>query len=230
MIAIISDIHGNYPALKSVLEDIDRQECTQIISLGDIAGYYCMINECIEALRERQVTNILGNHDNYLVNNVDCSRSNSVNRCIKYQSKVIAAHNHEWLSKSLFEYIDDETYMVHGGWKDKQEEYLYNLSEDYFSGMNFTYFISGHTHVQSLFKFSGKVYCNPGSVGQPRDGDSRAAYVLFNGQQFDLRRVEYDIDWIAKEMDRNGFEEYFYQNLYHGKRLDGKVSTFNITG
>lgn len=230
MIAIISDIHGNYPALKSVLDDIDRQQCTHIISLGDIAGYYCMINECVEVLRDREVLNILGNHDNYLVNKVDCSRSNSVNRCIKYQDSIITASNHKWLSQSLREYINGYVHMVHGGWKDKQEEYLYDLSEEYFADMNYTYFISGHTHVQSLFNFSDKVYCNPGSVGQPRDGDNRAAYVIFDGQQFDLRRVEYDIDWIAREMGRNGFEEYFYKNLYYGTRLDGEVSTIHLIG
>ncbi|MFW9882206.1 MAG: metallophosphoesterase family protein, partial [Candidatus Thorarchaeota archaeon] len=72
MIAIIADIHGNYPALKAVIEDIEKYNIDTIYSLGDVAGYYCMINECINLLRVKNVINIFGNHDLYIVNNKDC--------------------------------------------------------------------------------------------------------------------------------------------------------------
>ena len=66
MIGVISDIHGNYPALQAVLKELDIEGCSQVISLGDVCGYYCMINECIDELRNRDIINIMGNHDKYI--------------------------------------------------------------------------------------------------------------------------------------------------------------------
>ena len=62
-IALISDIHGNYPALQAVIERVRKENCDLILSLGDIAGYYCMINECIDLCQKNEIVNILGNHD-----------------------------------------------------------------------------------------------------------------------------------------------------------------------
>jgi predicted phosphodiesterase len=67
MIALISDIHGNWAALEKVLAKIDSLDVKQIINLGDTAGYYSFINECCEALRERAAFSLLGNHDHYLI-------------------------------------------------------------------------------------------------------------------------------------------------------------------
>ena len=70
MIAIISDIHGNYEALKTVLKKIKELNCHKIISLGDVVGYYNQPHLCIDLLMENNVTNILGNHDYYLLKNI----------------------------------------------------------------------------------------------------------------------------------------------------------------
>ena len=80
MIAIISDAHGNYPALKAVLSEIDKLNCGRIISLGDVSGYYCMVNECIDEFRRRNIVNLMGNHDYYVLGRVDCPRSYTVNK------------------------------------------------------------------------------------------------------------------------------------------------------
>ncbi len=66
MIAIISDVHGNYPALKAVLCEIDKMGCEHIISLGDVSGYYCMVNECINEFRKRNIINFFKKLDNTL--------------------------------------------------------------------------------------------------------------------------------------------------------------------
>ena len=86
---------GNFPALQAVLHEVDAIGCTEIISLGDIAGYYCMVNECIEALRTRDVKNLLGNHDHYLLAGKPCDRSRSATRCLEYQSQHIKEENQE---------------------------------------------------------------------------------------------------------------------------------------
>ncbi len=68
-IAVISDIHGNYPALDAVLKDIDDRKIKTVYCLGDLVGYYCMINEVIDEIRTRNITSLMGNHDFALVNN-----------------------------------------------------------------------------------------------------------------------------------------------------------------
>ena len=228
MIAILSDIHGNYPALKAVLDDVDKVGCERIISLGDVAGYYCMVNECIDALRARDVVNLLGNHDDYLVSRAVCPRSNSATRCIEFQQQVIFPENREWLASSISTLEFENVSMVHAGWNDPLDEYLHTISESYFAGKAATIFFSGHTHVQVLAKFGNKIYCNPGSVGQPRDGDPRAGYAILDRGEIALRRVEYDIDSIVAAMKVAGFDAYFYENLYRGSRIGGGTTKIAI--
>ena len=79
MIGIISDVHGNYSALSRVLARLDALGVSRIICLGDTAGYYCQVNECCDALRERAVFSVMGNHDWYLARQQRCPRSNSAN-------------------------------------------------------------------------------------------------------------------------------------------------------
>ena len=76
-IAVISDIHGNYPALKAVLDEIDSDGIKDVICLGDIVGYYCQVNECIDVLRERKIYCLLGNHDYYMISNTCCNSLSS---------------------------------------------------------------------------------------------------------------------------------------------------------
>lgn len=84
-IALISDIHGNYPALKKVLDELDKMSVDTIYCLGDVTGYYTQINECCEELRKRCIKSIMGNHDWYLVSNGFCPRSRAADDCIQYQ-------------------------------------------------------------------------------------------------------------------------------------------------
>jgi predicted phosphodiesterase len=228
MIAIISDVHGNFPALEAVLADIDASGSPQIVCLGDIAGYYCMVNECIAALRARSVQSLLGNHDYYLVSGTVPPRSQAAARCIAYQRGIVTAENLAWLAELPRTFRIGDVAMVHGGWTDPIDEYITDIREDYFANREGTFFFSGHTHVQVVARFPTKTYCNPGSVGQPRDGDARAAYALFDDGAITLRRVSYDIDRIAAEMQRAGFDSYFYENLYAGRRIGGKLSGVTV--
>ena len=109
--------------------------------------------------------------------------------------------------------------MVHGGWNDPLDEYLVNVGEEHFHELPGSLFASGHTHLPVVRHWSGRAYVNPGSVGQPRDGDPRAAYALVDGGRIELRRVAYDIDATAAATKAAGFSEHFYKNLYAGKRI-----------
>ena len=223
MIGIISDIHGNHFALSAVLARLDAMGVSEIICLGDIGGYYCQINECCESLRSLNIFSLMGNHDWYLAVGEDCPRSNGANACLDYQRRVVSRINLDWLASLPHEANIHGINIVHGGWRDPIDEYL-KPTKDYFSEIPGHYFASGHTHVQCIWSGEGKSYCNPGSVGQPRDGDPRAAFATWDGGSFFLHRTEYDILSMQREMAAAGFTPYFYENLERGTRIGGKIS------
>lgn len=209
MIAIISDIHGNYEALKQVLAKLDEMRISKIFCLGDIVGYYSQINECCDELRRRNIRCVMGNHDWYMASGSSCLRSRSVNDCIEFQRRIIRKENKDWITSLPVIRREGGLSMVHGGWNNPIDEYLEPIPS-YFGKLDGVFFASGHTHVQIVKGFDGKIYCNPGAVGQPRDGDNRAAFAIFDGIQFHLCRVEYDIAKVGHLMALAGFDPYYY--------------------
>jgi putative phosphoesterase len=220
MIAIISDVHGNYVALQEVLKAIDELGVTDIYCLGDTVGYYPQVNEVCNEFRKRNVKAVMGNHDWYMVADSFCARSQTVNDSLKYQKTIISDENLQWLkSLPVYRQIDNLS-MVHGGWTDPIDEYL-EPSAEYFSKVGGKYFCSGHTHVPRIEDYGDKQYCNPGSVGQPRDGDNRASFATFDGRQFTIHRVAYDFNKVGKLMEAAGFSGYYYQRLSIGAKDNG---------
>ena len=216
-IGIISDIHGNYEALQTVLAELDAMNVSEIYCLGDVVGYYSQVNECCDELRKRNIPCLMGNHDWYMASGGFCPRSKSVNDCLVYQRKVITTENIEWLRTFPMQRFVGSIHMVHGGWADPIDEYLVEPNEEYFSRIEGKNFVSGHTHFQSLHTFKDKTYCNPGSVGMPRDNDPRAAFATFDGE-FKLHRIEYNMQVVFDLMDKAGFNDYYYGCLKTGAR------------
>ena len=216
-IAFISDIHGNYQALRAVFQEIDRLGISEIYCAGDVVGYYSEVNECCHALRERNILCVMGNHDWYMAGGGFCPRSRSVNDCLVYQRKVIEATHLEWLRTFPVQLRLGDIRMVHGGWGDPVDEYL-KPSAEYFEKVDGRIFVSGHTHLQMVENYGEKIYCNPGSVGQPRDGDPRAAFSVLDGERFSLHRVEYDMEKVFALMKAAGFDDYYYGGLKTGAR------------
>lgn len=215
MIALISDIHGNFVALKEVLSAIDQLKITEIYCLGDIVGYYPQVNECCKEIRKRKIQCIIGNHDYYMISNTLCPRSKSANDCLRYQRNIITTSNLEWISSfPLYRKIKNLA-LVHGGWNNPIDEYFVP-TQDNFDLIPNLFFASGHTHKQIIKQFGEKVYCNPGSVGQPRDGNNKAAFATFDDEKFKLMRVGYDIDEVCRLMQQLGFGEYYYNRLKTG--------------
>jgi putative phosphoesterase len=224
MIALISDIHGNFEALKEVFNAIDGMGIKEIYCLGDVVGYYPQINECCDELRKRNIECILGNHDWYLSSNGFCQRSKTADDCIQYQKKIITKKNLAWLQTFPIYIKTNGLFMVHGGWGvDPVDEYLQEPSQEYFEKIEGNYFCSGHTHIQRLEKYNDKIYCNPGSVGQPRDADNRAAFATWDRENsdFKLHRVEYDFEKVGELMEQAGFNGYYYERLAQGAKDNG---------
>lgn len=222
-IGLISDIHGNFEALKAVLAELDQMKVSEIYCLGDVVGYYTQINECCDELQLRKIPCIMGNHDWYMASGGFCSRSKSVNDCLVYLRKVITPENIEWLRNFPVQRFVQNIHMVHGGWADPIDEY-FTPTPEYFSQIPGDIFVSGHTHLQSLHHFADKTYCNPGSVGQPRDNDPRAAFAVIEDNNIQLHRVEYNMQRVFDLMDKAGFNDYYYGCLKTGARNLCKLS------
>lgn len=227
MLAILSDIHGNLPALQAVVADAKAQGCTRFLSLGDVAGYYAEPGACIDLLRELGAPNVLGNHDSYITLDENCPRSRVVTQIINFQKTLLSTEHVDWLKASHPFIHQDGCLFVHGGPEDPRDQYLYTISRDKIPA-DVRLLFSGHTHVQVLADFGAQRYCNPGSVGQPRDGNNKAAYAILEDDQIRLRRVAYDIDRTVQVMKDAGFEPFCYENLYIGAQIGGRVDRVNI--
>ena len=188
-IAFISDIHGNYEALKVVLDYLDKNKIDRIYSLGDVVGYNCQINEVCEELQKRKIPNIFGNHDWYMAGGGKCPRSKSANYLIEFQKEIISKENLQWLSESSLFFNFGNIRAVHGGWDNPIDEYLYDINEQYF---------------------------DPGSVGQPRDGNPKTSFAILHDGRFEIIRLKYDYEPLFREMKSYGIDDYYYGCLKYG--------------
>lgn len=227
MLAVLSDIHGNYPALQAVVADAHSRGCTRFISLGDVAGYGAQPGECIDLLRDIGGINILGNHDSYITRNENCPRSRVVSQIIDYQRTVLAPSQVDWLKSSYSTLTEKDLLFVHGGPDNPLDQYIYSVCRSTVpKGIRLLF--AGHTHVQTFADFGECGFCNPGSVGQPRDGDNRAAYATFDGSKINLFRVSYDINKSVQAMKKSGFQSFCYENLYTGSQIGGRIDHIKI--
>jgi putative phosphoesterase len=229
MMAIISDVHANLAALQAVLADIDAQGCTEILSLGDVIGYNAEPEECVHLMKARAIRNILGNHDSYITTGKNCERSAVVASIIDDHRTRLSADSVGWLRQSM-EYMRlDDMLFLHGGPEDPVDQYIYEVNQSLFpEGVNMLF--AGHTHVQTCLEVGGKTFCNPGSVGQPRDGDPRAAYAILDGRKILLRRVSYNVTRTIQVMNERGYEPYKGRGLATGSQINGKISTITVGG
>jgi putative phosphoesterase len=230
-IAIISDVHSNLPALESVLNDIDQKGITQIYCLGDLVGYYCFFNEVVDLIKKREIKSLLGNHDYALINtNGIIERSRTCTNVLKWQLERMTQETSDYL-KSLkplmeIEFSNKKIQLVHAGIIDPVDEYLYDVNDEYLKNNNFAndVLISGHTHLIAYKKlYSGKMWINPGSVGQPRDFNNKASYAILD-ENFNVEfvRVEYDFNKTITAMKNHGFDDYIAEGLTNGKKIGYK--------
>ncbi len=221
--AILSDIHGNLEALKTVLSDIQSQDCEQIICLGDIVGYGPDPKACIDIVQEFDAC-ILGNHDLAALFDPE-GFSNNAEQAILWTRKQIESGDTAEACYKRLEFLahlprtrrEGTLMFVHGSVRNPINEYVFpedtynrRKMEKLFSMIQKTCF-QGHTHVPGVFTSDmnflrpedieyryqlgdEKVMINVGSIGQPRDGDWRSCYVILEEPWVSFRRVEYAVD------------------------------------
>ena len=222
MLALISDIHANLAALEAVLDDIDRRGVRDILCLGDVVGYNAEPDECLSLLRAREVPCLLRNHDSYLVSGKNCERSRVVAEIIDDHRTRVSEANLEWLALAGLSRFANGDLFVHGGPDDPVDQYIYRVSRDLFKDGVRRMFV-GHTHVQTILELDERVFCNPGSVGQPRDNDPRSGYALVTPSSVELVRVPYDIARTVAVIAERGYAPFIGDCLWQGTQLGGRV-------
>lgn len=249
MRAIISDIHGNLEALEAVLEDIRRQGIEEIYCLGDIVGYGPNPRECIDLVMKTCKACLLGNHDQGALFDPE-GFNVGAERAIFWTRKMLESGDSrgnerrwEFLGELPRVIREPEVLFVHGSARNPLNEYVF--PEDIYNqrkmerifGLVGKYCFQGHTHIPGVFtedlnfltpeeleyKYTlgpQKVLVNVGSVGQPRDGDPRAAYVVLddNDHVVQFRRVDYDFDkTVAKIYDIPDLDNFLGDRLRDGR-------------
>ena len=200
---VISDIHANWPALQAIREQADAVVC-----LGDIVSYGPFPRECVAWVRERGTHVVRGNHDTALAYRVDPRaagfKRELAHATLGHHRRVLAREDVVWLRRLprelSFRFDDYSFHAVHASPKDPL--YSYRLTTDLddealkkdLERVRADFVLVGHTHLPMSRGAWTKVILNPGSVGQPLDGNPQASYAVIKDGVAEIRRVAYDID------------------------------------
>jgi predicted phosphodiesterase len=237
--AVLGDIHGNWEALSTVLADATEQGVTQYVSVGDLVGYNADPAACLEKIRELDCVVVRGNHDHY------CSHEESLHDFHPLAAKVIA-WTRDQLNDEQIDYLRhlkmhvslDGFTMVHST-LDMPDHWGYVFdtleAEAHFNYQHTSVCFYGHTHVPVVFDKLGRVtrrdtemlkieighkyFINVGSVGQPRDGDPRCGYVIYDtgAKTVEFRRLTYDLPVAQAKIRAAGLPERLAERLAIGK-------------
>lgn len=211
-VAVISDIHANLPALEAVLEEIESRNIDKILCAGDVVGYYPYPNEVIELLEQRQIECVKGNHDEKVLGETDARFNRYAERAADWTTRNLTDDSMNFLESLLTrmekEISGKEIVMVHGSPRNETEEYIQErMVDDKFIYEFFDnppdVLILGNTHVPFVKRSSDTLVLNPGSVGQPRDGNAKASYAVLDleTQEAQIERVRYPIDEVASKTE-----------------------------
>ena len=244
--AIISDIHGNLAALQAVMADIQQQGVDEIVCLGDVVGYGPNPCQCLDIIMQADRC-ILGNHDQAALFDPD-GFSSGAEKAIFWTRKQIESPEDprnplrwKFLCELPRVIRDGDTMFVHGSARSPLHEYvfpedIYNAKKiERIFGLIPRHCFQGHTHAPGVFttdfRFQRpdqleyqftlpdeKVMVNVGSVGQPRDGDQRACYVIQEDRTIWFRRIVYEIDATAKQIYAiSELDNFLGDRLYEGR-------------
>lgn len=233
--AIISDIHGNLEALNKVLDYVAKNNIDQLYCLGDIVGYGPNPNECVELIRQQAQKTVIGNHDHAVLGLTSTEYFNDFAKLSTYWTQnILTAENIDYLSALDFTLAIDDVYLVHSTPSDPPM-WHYILSE-IDARHEFNYFeqkicFIGHSHFPIVFHQNGysrknkykldnanKCIINVGSVGQPRDGNPKACFCVYDTDthEIDYVRLAYDIEQTRQKIIAAGLPVFLADRLLRG--------------
>jgi predicted phosphodiesterase len=248
--AVISDIHGNLPALEAVLADINETGAEEIWCLGDVVGYGASPTECTTKVRETCETVLVGNHDLAVLGELDTSTfSGAASAAVEWTQAEIDPDALAWLGTLSPSATDKPAALYHASPRDPVWEYVLwpDQAADCIAVQDKRVSLIGHSHVALFFSVPdeqdrregpaneargwqagagtrleithGRWLINPGSVGQPRDGDPRAAWLELDTESWEAtyHRVGYDIDRAAEAIEATDLPPHLAKRLYVGR-------------
>ena len=238
--AILSDIHGNWEALNTVLAHAREQGCEKFVCGRDVVGYNANPSECMELVREMNMPCVMGNHDEYIGKDIDLSSFNPVAaEAVLWTREQLSEEQRKWLRDLRYIRLVDSFSVVHATmdgpryWGYVQTKHD---AEGSFAYQSTPVCFHGHTHVPLAFESDEmtvkggaydevkvqrgrKYFVNVGSVGQPRDGDPRAAYAVYDTDEatIKLHRLNYDLETSQEKIRAAGLPDRLAQRLALGK-------------
>ena len=227
-IVALSDIHSNLDALQAVLSVLPAHD--ELYCLGDIVGYGPQPNEVIEILQQLRPTAVLlGNHDHAVVTGDVSEFSSNAAKAIQWTRERISEDSRHYLERlkpsARIELEGKTLALYHGSPQDPLMEYVFpgltaRMGRRVVEMAEANIVLLGHTHMPMVYRFSGEVLANPGSVGQPRDGDPRASFAVLtisqNEVRFDIQRVHYNVKPVADRILQSGLPSFLAERLYLG--------------
>jgi diadenosine tetraphosphatase ApaH/serine/threonine PP2A family protein phosphatase len=239
--AIIADVHANLTAFAAVLKDIEqRGGMDEIWCLGDIVGYGPDPHECIALLRQQRHVCVTGNHDWGAIGKVDIADFNpDAAAACQWTAQQLSPEDVRYLENLPLTLERDDFTLVHGSPREPIWEYLTSTSiaKQNFGFFQSSYCLVGHSHLPLVFRDEdgacsfnkwttniglalgqNRLIINPGGVGQPRDGDPRASYAIYDteNRQIRLYRVPYDIETTQHKMMEGGLPIRLVVRLKYG--------------
>jgi diadenosine tetraphosphatase ApaH/serine/threonine PP2A family protein phosphatase len=241
-IALLSDVHGNLPAFEAVLRDVDDEDVDAIWCLGDLVGYGAQPNDCVELARDRCDLSLAGNHDLVVTGEISITDfSSSAADAARWTRRTITADSLEYLRRLVPADPTQEIALYHASPRDPVWEYVLSTwqADECMDLAASRVSAVGHSHVALWFRrdssgavdgapaeagleadlADGEWLLNPGGVGQPRDGDPRAAWLLLDTEEWiaTWRRVEYPIEEAAEAIVEAGLPQVLADRLFSGQ-------------
>jgi len=223
-LAIIADIHSNIHALEAVVRELDEIDHDLLLCAGDIVGYGANPNECCHRVRDLADLAVFGNHElAALTEDVIWMNPHAAKAAI-WTSKSLTRESKEFLSQLELEArvkADDRQCAMYHGSVRSAIRYVYEDDVDaaMLQAADCSLLVLGHTHVPYAVRFPQGIAVNPGSVGQPRDGDPRASFAILDtaSLQCEIRRIQYDIEGAWEAIVEAGLPEYLGERLLVGR-------------
>jgi predicted phosphodiesterase len=239
--AILADIHSNLTALEAVLADLKNQGgADEIWCLGDIVGYGPDPHECLEIVRARCSLCVAGNHDLAASGQLDTTSFNQeAARAARWSNRQLSEDEARFLSGLPLKAEREDFTLVHGSPREPVWEYILSERD---ASENLAHFktrhcLVGHSHMAMYFRCGescrfgrpealtnldlteGRYLINPGGIGQPRDGDPRAAYLIYDSETATMafQRVSYDITAVQTRMQKAGLPLSLSERLAYGR-------------
>lgn len=241
---ILSDIHGNLEALDAALGALADERITRYLCLGDIVGYGANPNECLERIAGLTSDVIAGNHDHAAIGRLDIATFNQYAAVAAlWTRRQLTPGGRRYLGALPYTLRNDDLFGVHAS-PANPEDWIYltslRLADEAFDAMSgdTALCVLGHTHTPGIYEKRTadgrssqiaaatleiepgyRYIVNVGSVGQPRDGDPRAAYCVFDTMEkkIEIKRIEYDLETAQRKIRAAGLPEMLAERLEFGR-------------